>query len=329
MLQFVVFRKPIFINVQYSFISMGLLNHLFGNAKGTIKELAMDEGKRMELWKQHVANSELRDSISRHFNYKNVDAAVLNFDETLKVLEQIESSISPELITIDEEFKVDKETLEELKYLEILCHVDGIKETFGSLKKKEKILIELFQKIYKCLMAELHLIRLIKKKPDNVRELLLELFELLYHLEGRLYKVFRDKYYADENARIHSDITRITRAIFLQEKIKQEKETDDEKFARELRREMTQPESTHRYRKLGESILEKIAEIAGSPFSKEADEYMSGLKKMERLIEDDKLMHDLVRKLKPKYGVMKIKLVVDAFRSAYTYQHFEDLMSEV
>ncbi|MDP7141679.1 MAG: hypothetical protein QF506_04965, partial [Candidatus Woesearchaeota archaeon] len=82
---------------------MSLLNHLFGSKKSTVKELVMDDNKRMALWNKHIANSKLRENLSKHFNFKNVDNALQDFKATDKILRELESLISPELINIANE----------------------------------------------------------------------------------------------------------------------------------------------------------------------------------------------------------------------------------
>ena len=79
---------------------MGLLNHLFGSEKNVAKELVMDDTKRMALWNEHLENYELRENLSRHFNFRNVDKALQDFEATDEVLKQIEALISSELVEI-------------------------------------------------------------------------------------------------------------------------------------------------------------------------------------------------------------------------------------
>ncbi len=308
---------------------MGLFNHLFGNKKNIAKELAMDDDKRMALWEQHVLNYDAREKLCKNFNYWNIENAVRNLDETIRVLEQIESLISPELITLEKEVKIDKQAIQDLKNLEILCHVDSISEIFGATKRKEKILLELFNKIFKVITVELQLIKLIKQRPQNVRKLLLELFNIMYKDEDKLYKVFRDRYYANENERMHSDITRITRAILLQEELEKRMETDDEKFARQVRKKMIDPESNHSYRRLGEAILDRLAAMAGSPLPRDAESFMAGIDKLDKFVDDDNLMREVIRKLRPRFDDTKIRIVMSSFRSAYNNLHFEDIMSDL
>jgi hypothetical protein len=308
---------------------MGLFNHLFGNKKALAEELAMDDNKRLALWDEHLKNYEEREWLCRNFNYFNINDAVKNLDQTIKILEQIESLISPELVSLGKEIKIDQESIRDIKDLEILSRVEGLSEMFGATEKKEKIILELFNKMFRVLKAELQLIRQIRKKPENVRELLLELFDIMYAVEARLSNVFRDKCYREESKKIHVDIMKITRAILLEEKLEKRKETDDEKFARQLHRKMIDPESDHSYRRLGEAILDKLAAMAGSPLPRDAEKYMTGIEKINKFVGDDNLLHEVIRKLRPRFDETRIRIVMNAFRSAYNHLHFEDLMSDL
>ena len=51
----------------------------------------------------------------------------------------------------------------------------------------------------------------------------------------------------------------------IEEEVKEEMETDEEKFAREIVKQMAPDESRRRYRKLGEDIFVELAEMAGAP----------------------------------------------------------------
>ena len=313
---------------------MGLLNHLFGSKKDIAKELVMDDNKRMALWNEHLANYALREDLSKHFSFENVDKSLQDFEATDKVLRQSESLISPELVNISNEEKTDEEILADLERLRSMHEVEALSDTVVEVKQKQSALLELFHEILSVLKAELHLMRLIRKKPINVRDLLLRLFKLIFHHEARLYMIFREQYFSEENKRIHQDIVRIARAIILEEEVKEEMETDEEKFAREMLKQMAPDESRRRYRKLGEDIFFKLAEMAGAPISRGEDiikgigDIIKGIKRMEGFMKNDEIMHKIVKKLKQKYEDTKIRGVILAFRKAYNLGHFKELESE-
>jgi len=306
---------------------MGLLNHLFGSEKSIARELVKDDARRIKLWEQHIANFAERERLSKHFNYRNVDQALADFETTLTILRKIEHLISPELVTITDEEKTDQEILDDLQRLRNNDEIEQLTGIVSLVKQKESSLLELFQEIYKVLCTELHLIRAIQNKPPNTKELLIKLFRLIFHQEARLYSIFLQEFYYDENKHIHQYVTRISHAIILESEIKEEMETDAEKFAREMFHHISNPESRHHYRKLGEDIFLALAERAGAPMPR-VEDIMNGIENMEREMRDDDLMYRIVKKLRPKYDDSKIHGVIIAFRRAYTLLHFEELASE-
>jgi len=126
---------------------MSLLNHLFGSKKSTVKELVMDDNKRMALWNKHIANSKLRENLSKHFNFKNVDNALQDFKATDKILRELESLISPELINIANEEKTDEEILADLEQLKSTNELEKLSKTILSVKQKQSTLLKLFHEI--------------------------------------------------------------------------------------------------------------------------------------------------------------------------------------
>tara|TARA_Y100000310_G_scaffold318312_1_gene372213 strand:+ start:184 stop:1113 length:930 start_codon:yes stop_codon:yes gene_type:complete len=306
---------------------MGLLNHLFGGKKGIAKELVMDDNKRVALWNEHLTNYASREELSKHFNLGNVDKALQDFETTDKILRQIEALISPELVNIANEEKTDEEILADLEQLKSMPEIEKLSETVVSVKQKQSALLKLFHEILCVLKAELHLMRLIRKKPLDVKDLLLRLFKLIFYHEARLYKVFREQYFSEENKHIHQNIVRIARAIILEEEVKEEMETDEEKFAREIVKQMAPDESRRRYRKLGEDIFLELAEMAGAPMPR-GEDITEGIKRMEGFMKNDEIMYKIVKKLRPRYDDTKIRGVILAFREAYNLDHFEDLESE-
>jgi len=306
---------------------MSLLKHLFGSKKAIAKELVMDDNKRMALWNEHVANFASREKLSKHFNFRNVDEALQDFEATDRVLRKIEGLISSELVNIAHEEKTDEEILVDLKHLKSMHEIENLSDAVVSVKQKQSGLLKLFHEILSVLKAELHLIRLIRKKPKNVKDLLLRLFELIFHHEARLYMVFRKEHFREESHHIHEYIVKIARAVILEEEVKEEMETDEEKFVREMIEQMAPDESRRRYRQLAEDIFDMLAEMAGAPMPR-GEDITEGIKRMEGFMKNDKIMYKIVKKLRPKYDDTKIRGVILAFRKAYNLGHFNELESE-
>jgi len=311
---------------------MGLLNHLFGGKKGVAKELVMDDNKRMALWNEHLANYASREELSKHFNYGNIDKTLQDFNGTLEKLRQLEESISSELISVSDEEPLEKEIFGDLQRLRGTVDIESLSRVIIEEKQKVQTLLSWFQEIHDVLRAELHLIQVIRKRIwldgiATVKNLLLRLFEIIFHHEARLYKVFREQYFVEENKHIHANIIRIARAIILEEEVKEEMETDEEKFARRMVNQMAPGESIKRYRLLGEKIFYELADRAGAPMSR-GEDITEGIKRMEGFMKDDDIMYKIVKELRPKYDDIKIRGVILAFRQAYNLGHFEDLESE-
>ncbi len=303
---------------------MGLFNYLFGSKKGVAKKLVMSDAKRMDLWKKHLSNYYKRESLCLHFSFGNIDAALQDFEGTRRVLDQIESLISSEVINIGDEEKTDREILADLRRLES-SDVDSLAQTLVDETRKQALLISLFREIHNTLLVELHLMRLIRKKPPNAKELLLNLFRLINNREFVLYQVFNKEHFFDEHKADHAKIVELARAVILGKELKKEIETDEERFANEMLSVMAQEESGKEYRVLGEHIFLELVESVGAPFT--AEGIVPGLKRMEKLMKDDTVMYKIVKKLKPRFGDAKIRAAITAFRKAYDFGHFEDLGS--
>ncbi|MBR9701116.1 hypothetical protein GOV11_04590, partial [Candidatus Woesearchaeota archaeon] len=275
---------------------MVLFNHLFGNSKNLAKELIMDDNKRLVLWKKLMHDYEEREKLSKHFNHHNVETALKDFEATEKVLAKIEALIPQDLVTIDDEEKTDEEILADLKSVKIRNDIENLSFTIRDAKEKQAHIIELFHEILRVLKTELKIIRIIRKNPPNIRDLMLQLFELIYRREEYLYMIFQKRYYYEESYHIHDYVTKIANAILLEEKIEEEKETDAEKFAREMESEMMKHmssyESEHEYRVLGEEIFLKLAEMSGAP----STDILKGINRMEAFMAKDELMSKLISK---------------------------------
>lgn len=321
---------------------MGLFNHLFGNMPSVAREVRLDSQKRLQLWQEHLANYSERERLSSSFSFRNVDAALQDFDGLIRVLGSIERLIDRDIIDIEGEEKTESEILADLTRL--VGNSNDYTQLHDSVLEKvnmQKVLLAIFQRIHDVLKAELHAIKLIRQKPGNVRELLLLLFQLVFQREAILYRrfnpeTFRDKLLADK-------VGRVANAILLGQELKKEVRSNEEKFISAMVKIMGNVESKHRYRRIGEEIFIELAELAGAPLSRD-EEITEGLARMENLTKDEELtasvikrieqlmmnesgLFSIVRKLLPwsKYGDEKVLWVMKAFRKSYDLGHFIDL----
>ena len=303
---------------------MGLFNHLFGGKKGLAKELLLDDKKRMELWEEHLGNFGKRNELVKNFRRLDIDVIFEKPDEVERVLQEIEGFISSELVHIEDEEKNDEEILEDIEDLPDRHGMWNLTTELRSVKKKEEKLLELFHNLYKVLRAELHLIRLYRKK--HLKEYLKKLFDILFFREAYLIQIFeRDSFYID-NQDIHNHITNVARAILLEQKIEEAEETAAEIFAKKMVKEM-HSESRHAYRKLGEEIFDALTERQEVPIE-DVDEMLEAIERMIKEIDDDELMFSIVKKLRKSFNKMRIEATVLAFREAIDIGHFEDNFSD-
>ncbi|MFH1173753.1 MAG: hypothetical protein V1725_01325 [archaeon] len=306
---------------------MGLLNHLFGTKKNLAQELVRDDARRMALWKEHLANFEKREQLSSAFTVKRIDYAVQHAEETKIILQQMLSLISPEFVTVTDEEKNEEELVADLNRLKSKRELEKLTAAIVSAKQKQAHLLKLFQELFRVLQAELHIIRRLLQKQDETRTLLPVLFDLVFHREARIYMPFKERLFSDESMHMHQEIVCIARAILLEEEVHELQETDNEKFARKLARQMAPDEKKRTYRELGESIFLALGEKAGMPFMT-GDVFEEGIQLMHELMSNDDEMHTIIKELRPKYDDRKIQIIILAFREAYTLDHFQDLESE-
>ncbi len=309
---------------------MGLLNHLFGNMSSVVGEVRLDSQKRLQLWQEHLANYPERERLSSSFSFRNVDAALQNFDWLIQVLGGIERLIARDLIDIEGEEKAESEILADLKRL--VGNSNDYTRLNDSVLEEEntqKALLLIFQRIHDVLKAELHVIKLIRQKPGNVRELLLMLFQLIFHREALLYRrfspaSFRDKLLADK-------VGRIATAVLLEQEFKEEANADEIAFVTRMVAGMGHADSKNRYRLLAESIFAELLEKTGAPWGT-ADEFERGFREFEELIGNDGalagIIADVIRKRHFRYRQEDIPFILKAFKQSYDRGHFNDLQSE-
>ncbi|MBW2974569.1 hypothetical protein KY366_02530 [Candidatus Woesearchaeota archaeon] len=300
---------------------MGLLNHIFGDKKDIAKELAVDNEKCIPLWEQHISNWKQREQLCKKFSPANMRKAPPASNEILPILEKIESLISPDLITIGDEKKLEEEILDDMGRLKEIKEIESLSQIFLYEKRKKEALVKLFGETYDVLEIELHLIELIKEWPPNVEKLLKHLFKLIFYHEDELYKPFRKELF---NKSTNEAISRFVRAVLLQEELKEEIESEEEKFARDISEKMREG-SKHHYRRLGEDIFSELVDRVQLLRSEDITE---GIKRLEDLIENDDLLYKMIKKLRPRYADVKIRAVILAFRKAFNMGEFEESTQE-
>ncbi len=304
---------------------MGLFNHLFGDSKGAAKKLELDEKKRLALWEQHLNNFPKREELAKHFRFgQYVEQALIDFDETRKVLQEIEALIPPELITLEEEEKAEEDILSDLDKLTSDMKLWDIARELVHEKKKQAALLKIFKEIHDTLILEHHLIKLILKKPS--KELLLRLFRLIFNSEAALYKAFKAESYSQGSLSEHAAVMKLAHAVLLEEALEEEIETEEDLFVKEIAAKMAY-EKPGRYRDLGEDIFLALIERAKATL-KEGEDIGDASLRMDAMIEDQRILYSIIRKLRPKYKEDKIRLIIDAFLKAHHLGHFEELEAE-
>lgn len=311
---------------------MGILNHLFGGRKGLAKEL-IDKEKRIEILKKHPNLYLQKSEKAKYFSFKNIDDALKNFNGLLEVLQEIEGMTKKELIDIEGETKNGEVIILDLKKLSSTQSNDetvSLLTNMGEGVDLQKNVLKLLQKLYDVLSTELHAIKHIEKKIEkkeleNLKDLLLDLFKLIFHQEAYLWKAFMNDSFLDKD--IPLKIDKIARAILFEEELKEEVITLEEKFVRSTHNIMQDDSSEHHYRKLAENIFSDLIEEAANklygafPFSsnKKAEK---GLKEVENMVNNDALLFRIIKKNRPRYDDKKLKLVMEAFRRAYGQTDF-------
>jgi len=314
---------------------MAWLNHLFGGQKRKSKRLASDEIRRearMASFNQHIANYANRRALAIQFNYANVDKLLSNPAALDSVMKQVEDSISPEIVHIRDDEKSDEDVLHDLVDIMPKDELYDLTVLVAKSEKKQEQMIAMFKELLKILKAELHLVKMIRNHPENTKELLLRLFELIMNHEVKIYVLFQKGSLMEENLFQHKTVLSIARAIFLGEKIEERAKTDAERFAEKMIFKITQKmklsgdETPRRYRGLAEKVFYELAAMAGAPLKREEDLTLV-IKKMESFMADDNLMFGIVKKLRPRYSDDKARLMVSVFRAAYDMGHLRDLKS--
>src|SRR3989344_2868207 len=313
---------------------MVLLNHLIRMLKHSLKgkkaippELDMDEKRRLELWKEHLKGYTRREELSRQFNYANAEKTSQDFGKLDQLLDEIESLIDEDFINIKDEEKNEEEILSDIGELNDIHANRALAEYLAYELKKSRAIAEIFKELHKLLKAELHLIKLIRKKMKDgseiSKEMLLNLFILIFQSESPFCKVFDRNMHSDNGK--HKVISQIAQQFLLEKEIKDRIETAEEKFARLCVKENLDDEPKNAYQKLAEDIVYELLEEVGTPIE-DVDRWDEEMKRFIGLARDDKVLYGIIKKLRPKYSEDKIKAAIGGFRIAIEDGSFEDLI---
>jgi hypothetical protein len=291
-----------------------------------VKKLEMDKKQLLTLWQQHLENYQKREELCKHFSKNNINNTLKNFDVTISILEQIKALISLEIINIDNEEKLDKEIITDLEKLKPLRELERLTGNFVHERNKQTTLLSIFQEIHDILKIELHLITLIKKRPSNVKELLFQLFTLIFRNEAELYKPFMEHSFFEKEK--YFELLKIITATLNQKEV--ESETVEEALNKILAEKVLEQmrvseEELNEYRELGEDIYIFLANIAIKQLPEGDIVDIKG--KMDELVKDNTLLYKIIKKLKSKYDDEKINAVIIAFHEAFT--EFDYLDEEI
>lgn len=312
---------------------MALLNHLFRSRRDIGRELGFDNQKRLSLWLEHVKNYEERETLARRFNFANIDSFLQNpavFAETIQKLKQL---ISEEFVHINDEERTDDEIRSDLQVFGNLS--PDLKRFLGErefnkpvelnrrINEDEKFvepIQELFRRIYDVLKLELHTIRLIEKKPHDVKGLLLRLFGLIFHYESNLYKLLVGT--ESQNTAFSAEIFRVIRGILLGEELAERVKSAEDEFVFQMVKALGDDDSKHRYRKLAESVFVELMESYEGNV-KELGESKQALEHVKsRLYNDAEItavIAAVIRRQRLRYALQQIPWIIRALR-----QSFED-----
>ncbi len=308
---------------------MGLFNRLFGSKSDIAKEIEYDVEERINLWEKYLEDYPKREELSRSFSFANIDNSLKDRERLTDVLNQILVLTSEDIITIGKEIKEEDEILADLKKLNSGKRTEALLTILGdelsSELEKQKAVKAIFMRLYKVLKTELHLIRIVLTNPDNVRELLIVLFRLIYNQEAMLRRAFLPDTFNNKEA--PKKIKEIARSLILEERLKKEVQSDEEKFIYYVSRIMSNEESAHHFRKLAENIFVELAHEAGAPILPEED-VLKLMDKIRELKDNDNVLFRIVKNERPKYDDLKIRQIMAAFRKAFDLSLFEDQQAE-
>ncbi|MBN2052232.1 hypothetical protein JW756_01900 [Candidatus Woesearchaeota archaeon] len=308
---------------------MGLFTHLIRDKKTLGNEILTDENKknRINTFDEYVSSFEIKEELAKNFSFKNIDLTLKSPELFNRVLNQIAALITEELAETKNEEKLDREIFSDLKRInseKSKMELADMTRKIAYGRQKQEAIIESLRKIHSILILELHTITLMRKKPANLKEVALHFFELMFFREAALVKVFQAKSFLEENAETHKMILSIAKAVILEEELEEEIIREEDKFADEMVEKMGFEDSKNHYRKLGEMIYFELIDLAGAPF-RESESLMNGVETFEKLVRDEQLLYNIIKKNRPKYPDAKIRVAVSAFKRACHLGHFYNL----
>jgi hypothetical protein len=308
---------------------MGFLTFLLKGNNERAREIVGDSEQRINLFYDYLNNLRQREVLAKYFNFGRIKSGecLRNPAELDGVLEKIAVLLSSDIVHLREEERLDDEILSDLRHLKasIPSELSMVGQELD-YKKDEISMRNYFVTLEKTIRIELESIRLLRRMIRNNRlsiaDPLGHLFGLIFHDEPFLCKPFRGRTLDN----VDSTIKGLVRAFMSEERfLKKEKEVDEE-FVRLLVRKMQEDTPD---RRMAEKIFGECLRIAGAPW-RDRGEFEQGFKNFERLIDNDALIAEIVRKAikRRKYTEGQISLIVKAFRIAFDEGHFETLMGE-
>ncbi|MEK6886526.1 MAG: hypothetical protein AABW88_01720 [Nanoarchaeota archaeon] len=299
---------------------MALLNRLFGNKTNESRKLVLADSKRIILWDQSIKNYKKKEELSRYFKFGNLKNPSKDFWENLpSVLNKIRSLISDELINIKSEKKTNNEILSDMKKLISEETIDKIHGEIQDERNMNKNVLKNIKRIHDILKVELHAIDASLKNPRENKEMLEQVFTLIFHHEAAAYQIFQKESFFKESLPKHERIKKIAKAIILEQKLKEEIETDEDKFVSSAIKIIGNENSKHQLRRLAEDIYSELAEKVGGTTRRNNIE--EAIKDLEKAMKRDEILFEIIKKLRPTYNDEKIRQVMYIFRKAYNLGH--------
>ncbi|GEM_PF-2142635 len=304
---------------------MGLFNYLFGESS-QVQSLKINSKKRRALWKKLLEEYPQKESLSKFFKFDEVDNAMKHPKELEITLNAIEALIDKELVHIDEEERTEIEIITDLKKLnsrENRNETENLNFILGEKSQKQEAILNLLKKIHEVLKLQLHTLKLIKTNPKNKRDLLLQLFTLIFHSEAMLYGKFTSTR-IDEGTK--KRIEEIIHAILNEEKYEEAASDVNEIILEKMIAQMRDDTSKNKYRKYAVKIYSNLAEICGAPLPRD-EELTLGINKLDALIKnnENELLKIVKKNLPKKTTKEEVELIARAFKKAYEKGAFFEL----
>ena len=300
---------------------MGIFNHLFGSKSDIAREAKVDAHKMALLWREHVVNSRQMDEHSRFFSYENVDYALEHPDELYAKLDEIEKLISKDLVNVEDEIKTEEEILGDVKRL-LDGRIGYLIHRFHSVIERQKAMYNILRRDYEILVTILHAISSLRKKLN--RELLLGLYKLIFHELPILLNGI-----ANKNHPNWEDLNKLTMAVLLEEQLEEDLVALAENNFVSSVVEKMDIESENKFRKFGDRMISELLSLAKRQMPEDWDMgHIIG--EVGKMMRNDNLMYQIAidKKGRLKLSGDQLKLVIKAFREAYSREHFEDVLAD-